>query len=111
MNPFDSYAASVTEDTFRDLRTLRRKGFMQVNTNTSTSLPCVDGESRMRMFGGSLVVVAYRDRPAGRRPSTVGGLRTRCPPVSAEPGDWQAVGPVTPMAFGSLGRGDRQAIH
>lgn len=111
VNPFDSYAASVTEDTFRDLRTLRRKGFMQVNTNTSTSLPCVDGESRMRMFGGSLVVVAYRDRPdyvTGRQRWAAYERDVLQSQLSQGTG---ARRPVTPMAFGSLGRGTRQAIR
>lgn len=111
VNPFDCYAASVTEDTFRDLRANRATGWVHVSTNTSTSLPCVDGTHRMRMHGGSLVVVAYRDRPeyvTGRERWATYERDVLQARLAAGTG---ARRPVTPMTYGSLGRRTRRLIR
>lgn len=111
VNPFDCYTAAITEDTFRDLRTSRRKGFMQLNTNTSAAVPCVDGETRMRMYGGALVVVAYRDRPdyqAGRQRWADYEREVLQSQLDRGTG---ARRPVTPMEYGSVGRGLRRVIR
>lgn len=111
VNPFDCYGASVTEDEFRDLRANRTTGWIQVNTNTSTSLPCVDGTARMRMHGGSLVVITYRDRPeyaTGRARWSAYEREVLQSRLHLGTG---ARRPVTPMEYGSLGPGTRRLIR
>ena len=71
VRPDDSYAAAVTEDGVRDIqgRETKAGGLVTLTTNVGDSLPCADGESRKRLSHGSVVVIAYRDRPeyaAGR---------------------------------------------
>lgn len=63
VHPSDTYAASVTEDRPRDLRT-RSSGWITKGTNRGAALPCADGRERPRIHGGAVVVIAYRDRPA-----------------------------------------------
>lgn len=60
LNPFDTYTACVTEDGVRDLLTHGA----HFSTTRRTQAPCADGKDRGRIYGGSRVVVAYRDRPS-----------------------------------------------
>jgi len=66
LNPGDCYSAQVTKDRPGDIMGVseRAGGLITVTSNMGTSLPCADGKARRRMHGGTLVVVAYRDRPA-----------------------------------------------
>jgi hypothetical protein len=110
VNPFDCYGASVTEDGVRNLRASRTSGWIQVTTNTSTSLPCVDGTARMRMHGGSLIVVTYRDRPEYRAGRERWSAYQRAVLQAQLQQGTGARRPVSPMAYGSLGRGTRRLI-
>ena len=64
VRPDDSYTAAVTEDGVRNIQGREHKagGLVTISTNVGDSLPCADGESRKRLAGGSVVVIAYRDR-------------------------------------------------
>jgi len=66
VQPADCYSAQVTEDKPRDIRAIGSKlgGLVSYNTNTGEKQPCADGKDRPRLAGGSVVVVAYRDRDA-----------------------------------------------
>ena len=71
VQPNDCSAASVTEDGIRTLGGPEWIAGGLIEWSTSgDSQPCADGKDRRRMAGGSLVMLAYRDRPeyeAGRR--------------------------------------------
>lgn len=65
----DCYAAAVTEDVPRDLNSVSRHVGMTLTRNLGDRQPCVDGERRSRLRGGSRIVVVHRDAPdyeAGR---------------------------------------------
>ena len=61
--PEDAYTVGVTEDGVRNIEGVEQKagGLMTLTTNSGDSLPCADGESRKRLAGGAVVVIAYRD--------------------------------------------------
>jgi hypothetical protein len=68
--PRDSYGMQVTYDRRFDLlgRTSMRTGVRK--TTGGVELPCADGKARVRMHGGTQIVLTYRDSPAyveGRR--------------------------------------------
>jgi hypothetical protein len=68
--PRDSYGMQVTYDLRFDLlgRTSMRSGVRK--TTGGVELPCADGKERVRMHGGTQIVLTYRDSPAyveGRR--------------------------------------------
>ena len=111
INPVDCYGASVTEDETRNIRTTRQSYGFSVTTNTSASTPCVDGKSRMRNYGGSLVVISYRDRPAyqaGRE--RWAAYQSEVLQAHLERGTGVRR-PVSPMPWGSLPRVVRRAIN
>lgn len=66
VGPADCYSAQVTEDRPRDVRATGSKlgGLVSYNTNVGEKQPCADGKDRSRLAGGSVVVIAYRDREA-----------------------------------------------
>jgi hypothetical protein len=97
LDPAHCYSAQVTEDLPTDIRGRGTAGYFQTTTNVGFKQMCADGKERRRLFGGSQLVVVYRDDPAyaaGRErwaryqrevlqgDLAVGGLR---PPVE-EPG-------------------------
>ncbi len=111
INPIDCYGASVTEDETRNLRTTRQSYGFSVSSNTSASTPCVDGKNRMRMFGGSLVVVSYRDRPAYQEGRERWAAYQRDVLQAHLERGTGARRPVIPMAWGSLPRSMRKVIN
>jgi hypothetical protein len=64
VRPEDSFTVEVTEDGVRSIDGQEQKagGLVSLTTNSGDSLPCADGESRKRLAGGKIVVIAYRDR-------------------------------------------------
>jgi len=64
IHPAHCYAAQVTEDEARSIDGTGRKGGMDYTTNVGEKLPCADGKARRRLFGGTVLVVAYLDAPA-----------------------------------------------
>jgi hypothetical protein len=109
VNPFDSYAAHVSEDGGRDLKD-RSGRWGAVERTTGDRQPCVDGKDRPRLTGGSVVVIAHRDRPE----YAVG--RDRWAAYEAEvlqarlASGTGARAPVTAMQYGSLGSGTRRLL-
>jgi hypothetical protein len=65
LQPNDCYATSVTEDGVRSLggQEWLAGGLIEWSTTFGDLLPCADGKDRRRVAGGSLVMLAYRDRP------------------------------------------------
>jgi hypothetical protein len=111
VNPFDCWAAEVTEDHLRDMRSRQRDGWFEVNKNWGDSQPCADGKDRGRMQGGRRVVVAYRDRPeyeAGRQRWAAYEREVLQSQLEQRTG---ARRPVEAMQFGSLGSGTRRLIR
>lgn len=64
VNPAHCYSAQVTEGRARDIEGRGKAGFFSTSTNMGSKQPCADGKVRRRLFGGSRVVVVYRDDPA-----------------------------------------------
>lgn len=64
VRPNDCYATSVTQD---GVSTFEPQGYIAGGliewTSAAESQPCADGKDRRRFAGGSVVVLAYRDRP------------------------------------------------
>lgn len=64
VRPNDCYATSVTHD---GVASLQAQGWIAGGliewTSAAESLPCADGKDRRRFAGGSIVILAYRDRP------------------------------------------------
>ena len=79
VRPDDSYTVEVTEDGVRSIDGHEQKagGLVSLTTNSGDSLPCADGESRKRLAGGKIVVIAYAIATSTNRRETLGELSTR----------------------------------
>lgn len=109
VNPFDSYAAHVGEDSARDIKDRGGK-WISTERTTGDSQPCVDGKARSRLTGGSVVVIAYRDRreyAEGR--GRWSAYETDVLQAKLANGT-KARTPITAMEYGSLGSGTRRLV-
>ena len=110
VNPFDSYAAHVSEDANRNIKD-RSGSWVTMERSTGQVQPCVDGKPRARLTGGSVVVIAYRDRPEyeeGRRRWSAYETEVLQSRLANGTG---TRAPVTSMQYGSLGSGTRRILN
>lgn len=112
VNPFDSYATSVSQESTRSILDRDPSSrFSSTGRTTGTSQACVDGKSRPRLTSGSVVVVAYRDRPEYVTGRERWAAYERDVLQARLDLGTEARGPVSAMEYGSLGSGARRLIQ
>ncbi len=64
VQPAHCYSAQVTEAVANDIQGRGKAGWFSTSTNVGSKQLCADGKERRRLFGGSQIVIVYRDDPA-----------------------------------------------